>query len=57
MNIENYKILKLSNKEMIVCEVSGKTKDNYEISNQIKMDIVNKLNAVDQINAIITLRP
>ena len=48
MNLENYKILKLSNKEMIVCEVSGETKDNYEISNPLKMDIVPKLNSVGQ---------
>ena len=57
MNLENYKILKLSNKEMIVCEVSGETKDNYEISNPLKMDIVSKLNSVGQINEILNLRP
>ena len=57
MNLENYKILKLSNKEMIVCEVSGETKDNYEISNPLKMDIVPKLNSVGQISEILNLRP
>ena len=57
MNLENYKILKLSNKEMIVCEVSGETKDNYEISNPLKMDVVPKLNSSGQINEILNLRP
>ena len=57
MNLENYKILKLSNKEMIVCEISGETKDNYEISNPLKMDVVPKLNSSGQINEILNLRP
>ena len=40
MNLENYKILKFANNEMIICEISGETVDNYEVSNPLKMDVI-----------------
>ena len=44
MNIENYKILKLVNSEMIVCEMNNESPQHYEIINPLKMDIENKSN-------------
>tara|TARA_R100001377_G_scaffold32344_1_gene17647 strand:- start:1020 stop:1400 length:381 start_codon:yes stop_codon:yes gene_type:complete len=50
MNIENYKILKLVNCEMIVCEMIGDSPHNYEIINPLKMDVENKMNSGETLN-------
>lgn len=57
MNLENYKILKFTNNEMIICEISGETVDNYEVSNPLKMDVIPKLSSNGQINEILNLKP
>ena len=57
MNLENYKILKFANNEMIICEISGETVDNYEVSNPLKMDVIPKLSSNGQINEILNLKP
>ena len=40
MNLENYKVLKLSNGEMIVCEINGYNDKMYDIMNPLRMDVV-----------------
>ena len=57
MNLENYKILKFANNEMIICEISGETVDNYEVSNPLKMDVIPKLSSDGQVNEILNLKP
>jgi len=50
MNIENYKILKLVNSEMIVCEMNNESSQHYEIINPLKMDIENKSPSGETLN-------
>ena len=50
MNIENYKILKLVNSEMIVCEMNNESPQHYEIINPLKMDIENKSPSGETLN-------
>tara|TARA_Y100001973_G_scaffold63633_1_gene93112 strand:+ start:170 stop:556 length:387 start_codon:yes stop_codon:yes gene_type:complete len=57
MNLENYKILKLSNKEMIICEMSSECTDFYEVINPLKMDVLPKLSKDGQVNEVLNLRP
>jgi len=57
MNLENYKILKLSNKEMIICEMSSETTDFYEVMNPLKMDVLPKLNKEGHIDEVLNLKP
>lgn len=57
MNLENYKILKLSNKEMIICEMSSECTNFYEVMNPLKMDVLPKLNKDGQINEVLNLKP
>ena len=57
MNLENYKILKLSNKEMIICEMSSECTDFYEVMNPLKMDVLPKLSKDGQVNEVLNLRP
>ena len=40
MNTDSYKVLKLSNGEMIVCEINGYDDKMYDIMNPLKMDVV-----------------
>ena len=40
MNTDSYKVLKLSNGEMIVCEVNAYDDKMYDIMNPLKMDVV-----------------
>ena len=53
MNLENYKILKLSNKEMIICEMSSETSEYYEVMNPLKMDVMPKLNKEGHIDEVL----
>ena len=57
MNVENYKILKLSNKEMIICEMSSETSEYYEVMNPLKMDVMPKLNKQGHIDEVLNLKP
>ena len=57
MNLENYKILKLSNKEMIICEMSSESPDSYEIINPLKMDVMPRMSANGEVNEVLNLRP
>ena len=57
MNLENYKILKLSNKEMIICEMSSETSEYYEVMNPLKMDVMPKLNKRGHIDEVLNLKP
>lgn len=57
MNLDNYKILKLSNKEMIICEMSSETPDFYEVMNPLKMNVLPKLNEEGQIDEVLNLKP
>ena len=57
MNLENYKILKLSNKEMIICEMSSETSEYYEVMNPLKMDVMPKLNKQGHIDEVLNLKP
>ena len=40
MNTDSYKVLKLSNGEMIVCEINAHDDMMYDIMNPLKMDVV-----------------
>ena len=40
MNLDSYKVLKLSNGEMIVCEINGYNDKMYDIMNPLRMDVV-----------------
>ena len=40
MNTDSYKVLKLSNGEMVVCELNGHDDKMYDIMNPLKMDVV-----------------
>ena len=40
MNTDSYKVLKLSNGEMIVCEINDYDDKMYDIMNPLKMDVV-----------------
>ena len=40
MNLDSYKFLKLSNGEMIVCEINGYNDKMYDIINPLRMDVV-----------------
>ena len=40
MNLDSYKVLKLSNGEMIVCELSAHDDKMYDIINPLRMDVV-----------------
>ena len=40
MNLDSYKVLKLSNGEMIVCEINGYNDKMYDIINPLRMDVV-----------------
>ena len=40
MNTDSYKVLKLSNGEMIVCELNDHDDKMYDIMNPLKMDVV-----------------
>ena len=40
MNTDSYKVLKLSNGEMIVCEINAHDDKMYDIMNPLKMDVV-----------------
>ena len=57
MNLENYKILKLSNKEMIIFEMSIESPDSYEIINPLKMDVMPRMSANGEVNEVLNLRP
>ena len=43
MNVDSYKILKLSNGEMIVCELNNYINDSYEIMNPLKMEVIARM--------------
>jgi len=40
MNTDSYKVLKLSNGEMIVCEINNYDDKIYDIMNPLRMDVV-----------------
>ena len=40
MNLDSYKVLKLSNGEMIVCEINSYNDGMYDIMNPLRMDVV-----------------
>ena len=40
MNLDSYKVLKLSNGEMIVCEINDYNDKMYDIINPLRMDVV-----------------
>ena len=40
MNTDSYKVLKLSNGEMIVCEINDYDDKIYDIMNPLRMDVV-----------------
>jgi len=57
MNLENYKILKLSDKEMIICEMSCETSEHYEIINPLKLSVHPKLNKEGHVDEVLNLKP
>ena len=40
MNLDSYKVLKLSNVEMIVCEINSYNDGMYDIMNPLRMDVI-----------------
>ena len=40
MNLDSYKVLKLSNGEMIVCEINDYDDKIYDIMNPLRMDVI-----------------
>ena len=43
MNVDSYKILKLSNGEMIICELNNHANNSYEILNPLKMEVIARM--------------
>tara|TARA_R100001369_G_scaffold49120_1_gene75684 strand:+ start:112 stop:510 length:399 start_codon:yes stop_codon:yes gene_type:complete len=57
MNLDSYKVLKLSNGEMIVCELNAHDDIMYDIMNPLKMDVVPIQNRIGEVGETLNLTP
>ena len=57
MNLDSYKVLKLSNGEMIVCELNAHDDIMYDIMNPLKMDVVPIQNQIGEVGETLNLTP
>ena len=57
MNTDSYKVLKLSNGEMIVCELNAHDDIMYDIMNPLKMDVVPIQNRIGEVGETLNLTP
>jgi len=57
MNTDSYKVLKLSNGEMIVCEINNYDDKIYDIMNPLRMDVVPIKNQSGGIGETLNLTP
>ena len=57
MNLDSYKVLKLSNGEMIVCELNAHDNIMYDIMNPLKMDVVPIQNRIGEVGETLNLTP
>ena len=57
MNTDSYKVLKLSNGEMIICEINSFNNDVYDIMNPLKMEIVPIRNSKNDLGETLNLTP
>jgi hypothetical protein len=57
MNLDSYKVLKLSNGEMIVCELNAHDDMMYDIMNPLKMDVVPIQNRIGEVGETLNLTP
>lgn len=57
MNTDSYKVLKLSNGEMIVCELNAHDDMMYDIMNPLKMDVVPIQNRIGEVGETLNLTP
>lgn len=57
MNLDSYKVLKLINGEMIICEINSDTDQSYEIENPLQMDVRPKITQKGRITETLLLSP
>mgnify|MGYP003691439009 FL=1 len=57
MNTDSYKVLKLSNGEMIICEINAFNNDVYDIMNPLKMEISLIRNSKNDLGETLNLTP
>lgn len=55
MNTDSYKVLKLSNGEMIICEINAFDNDVYDIMNPLKMEVVPIRNSKNNLGETLNL--
>lgn len=57
MNLDSYKVLKLANGEMIVCEINAINENEYDIMNPLKMEIVPRMGSKGGMGETLNLAP